>query len=167
MPEIVHRVETAYVGLSRVVRVDSFAEIADQLPPLISWLQEQGVEPADAPFLRYLTFFEDGRIHVEAGVPVDVPVDVGDTPYSCGALPAGRYVAEVHVGSFEGLADATARALEWGSEQGLAWDRDAAPGQESWGCRLEAYEADPLREPDPSRWRTRVLLRLAQPPQAR
>ncbi|NHC12406.1 GyrI-like domain-containing protein [Motilibacter deserti] len=160
MPYIVERGEQAYVGTARDVRMDTIGEIADRLPELLGRLAARDVPLAGAPFLRYLVFRADGTLRVEAGVPVPGPVDVGDGFYA-GALPGGRYAASEHVGHFDGLADATERLLAWGEEQGLAWDRVAAADAEEWACRLESYETDPRQEPDPGRWRTGLLMRLA------
>lgn len=66
-------------------------------------------------------------------------------------LPGGRAVVGIHVGPFDSLASTYQELLAWVAAEGL----ELAVGM--W----EVYLTDPSAEPDPSRWRTRIVWPLA------
>lgn len=159
-PRIVERAAQPYVSIRGVVARETFSEIADRLPELHGWLAARGIEPAGAPFFRYLLIDMPRQLELEAGFPVPGEVD-GDDLVRYGVLPAGRYVTLTHVGHPDRLCDLTAAMLRWGDEQGWRWDMAATPEGELWGCRLEVYETDPRTQPDPTQWQTSLAFRLA------
>lgn len=75
-------------------------------------------------------------------------------------VQAGKYVLDTYVGAPDGLAAATAAVLAWAA-QGVTWDRADGPDGEEWGGRLEVLRSNPLEVPDPTRWVTDLLFRLA------
>ncbi|WP_237439875.1 GyrI-like domain-containing protein [Amycolatopsis rubida] len=84
------RNEQRYVGCRATVGPDSMAEVAHRIAAIIGALAERGLEPACAPFFRYLVLGTDMKtVTVEVGVPVAEPLDLGDE-YSNGVLPAGK-----------------------------------------------------------------------------
>ena len=99
------------------------------------------------------------QLEIEAGVPVAGPVDGDGVVFSAGRT--GRYATPIHVGHPSGLDDATARLLEWASEQGLAFDMSERDGAEHWACRLEIYFTDSSQEPDMGKWETQLAFKLA------
>ena len=99
------------------------------------------------------------QLEIEAGVPVAGPVDGDGVVFSAGRT--GRYATPIHVGHPSGLDDATARLLEWASEQGLAFDMSERDGAEHWACRLEIYFTDSSQEPDMDKWETQLAFKLA------
>ena len=162
-PEIVHREAQPYVAVQRAVTMDTFEKVADRVPELIGWLLQRGIEPAGAPFLRYLVIDMERELLVEAGVPVpgDVPGDVDDGgEVAAKVLPEGRYVVVTHLGHPDDLVAVTAEVLAWASEQGLEWDVDPGDAGERWGCRLEVFLTDPREQPDMRLWRTELAFRL-------
>jgi effector-binding domain-containing protein len=159
-PRIVERAEQPYAAVSGLVTMQTIGAIADRLPEVFGWLGARGIEPAGAPFLRYDVIDMERRLEVEAGVPVAATV-AADGEVLAGVLPAGRYATVTHVGEFGGLVAATAALLDWAAEQGLAWDVTDTPEGQRWGCRLEVYQTNPAEEPDPSKWETQLLFRLA------
>ena len=158
-PEIVTRDAVPYVGVRRIVTMSTLDEIADRIPEVVRWLAERGLEPAGAPFLRYLVIDMAGELVVEAGVPVATGID-GAGDVVAGHLLAGRYVVATVVGAPEVLEGATGELLRWADERGLAWDVEPGPRGDRWACRLESYLTHPLEEPDVSRWRTELAFRL-------
>jgi effector-binding domain-containing protein len=159
-PRIVERAAQPYVAVSGLVTMQTVGAVADRIPEVFGWLGARGIEPAGAPFLRYRLIDMERQLEVEAGVPV-VATAAGDGEVVAGMLPAGRYAALTHVGSFDGLVAATAALLDWAAQQGLAWDVTDTPEGQRWGCRLEVYETDPAEQPDMSKWETQLLFRLA------
>ena len=159
-PRIVQRSDIAYVGIVGSVTIQSVADIADRLPGVIRWLGERGIAPAQAPFFRYLTIDPAGTLEIEVGVPIAEPIE-GEGDIRPGVLPAGRYVTRTHVGHPEALLGVTADMLDWAAERGLKWDMSESGGRETWGCRLEVYNTNPLEEPDATRWVTDLVFRLA------
>jgi effector-binding domain-containing protein len=159
-PRIVERSEQPYVAVGGLVTMQTIGAVADRIPEVFGWLGDRGIEPAGAPFLRYDLIDMERQFEVEAGVPVAAPV-AADGEVFAGVLPAGRYAALTHIGPFDGLVAATAALLDWAAEQGLAWDVTDTPEGQRWGCRLEVYETDPAEQPDPSKWSTELLFRLA------
>lgn len=156
-PTIVERAEQPYVGISGRVTMQTIGKVADRMPELFGMLAERGIEPAGAPFFRYTVLDTEREFEVEVGVPIATPAP----DLRSGILPAGRYVTVTHVGHPDGLADATAKLLDWAEQQGLRWDVTETAEGERWGCRLEIYNTDPAEEPDMSNWQTDLAFRLA------
>ena len=115
-----------------------------------------GLVPGDAPFSRYFSF-EPARIEMEAGVTIaeilGMPAQAfdGSGDVKPGELPAGPVAVGWHVGPYETIGETYARILAWVSEQ----------GREPSGAMWEVYTTDPSAEPDPAKWRTRILIPLA------
>jgi effector-binding domain-containing protein len=159
-PTVVAREEQPYVGIRRVVTMQTMAEIADAIPDVLRWLADRGVRPAGPPFLRYHVIDMEAAMDVEAGVPVDAVPPV-DGEVTASTLPAGRYATVSAVGHPDRLVDVTADLVGWASEAGIVWDRQPGPDGERWGCRLESYPTDPAEEPDMDRWTVELAFRLA------
>jgi effector-binding domain-containing protein len=159
-PMITERDAQSYAGMRRTITMSTFPEISDRIPELFTWLDGKGVAAAGPPFLRLTVIDMDRTIEAEAGVPVATDV-FSEDPVFGGVLPAGRYVDYTHVGHPDGLIDATAAVLAWAEAAGLTFDRRATPDGDAWGCRLIVLLTNPAEEPDPERWQTQLLLRLA------
>lgn len=157
-PRITERRAQRYVGVRDLVTIGSFERIAARTADLADWLAARGIPPAGPPFLRYVAIDMTGTSDVEAGIPVDQPVEP-DGDVFVRTLPAGRHVEVSHLGPPAGLVDATAELLAWGREQGVRWDARDSPAGERWGCRLEIHVTDPRLQP--TEWRTDLVVRLA------
>lgn len=158
--QVVEQPDRPYVAVQARVTMQTIPEIADRYPEVFGWLAEHGLEPAGAPFFRYLVIDMERELVMQAGVPVRSPVE-GSGEVRAGVLPAGRYATVTHTGHPAELVEVTSRLLEWADDQGLQWDVAPSPEGEAWGCRLEHHETDPSEEPDLHRWRTRLEFRLA------
>jgi hypothetical protein len=157
---VVEECQQPYVGLTGHVTMDTIPALADRFGEVFDWLARWGVQPAGPPFFRYRVIDMDRRLVMEAGVPTGTVLD-GDGDVRPGVLPAGRYVTTTYVGHPADLVRVTGDLLAWTAAQGLAFDVSPSDDGEVWGSRLEWMETDPAREPDLSRWRTRLAFRLA------
>ncbi|MEU5884241.1 GyrI-like domain-containing protein [Spirillospora sp. NPDC047279] len=160
MPKIEERGEQPYAGIRRTITWREFPLIADRIPELIGWLAARGLRPAGAPFFRYVTLQGEDSGLVEAGVPVEGPVD-GEGDVFAGTLPAGRYATVTHAGHPDGLFQVTTDLLGWAADQGLTWDMSESEDGEHWACRLEIYRTDPAVQPDLGQWETELAFKLA------
>ncbi|GEL22079.1 DNA gyrase inhibitor [Pseudonocardia sulfidoxydans NBRC 16205] len=155
-PHVTQRPAQPYIFTTREVTTTTIGEIADRIPELLGWLAGRGITPAGAPFLRYLTVDTDGKLLVEAGVPVAEPVE-GDENVDVGVLPAGRYAGLTHRGHPDELVQATTELQAWADEQGLTVDR-THDGR--WSCRLELFHTHPAEVPIDA-WVTELAFELA------
>ncbi len=159
-PIIEERTELPYMGIRTQVTMRGMAKAIPQLlDELFAWLAKQGIEPRGAPFMRYHVIDMVAKLEVELCVPVASTVP-GDNGVSAGMLPAGRYASLIYTGVKRGIQGNKA-LLDWGAEQGLAWDRWVAGKGDAFGGRIERYLTDPDEEPDPAKWETEVAIRLA------
>ncbi|GAA1852222.1 GyrI-like domain-containing protein [Asanoa iriomotensis] len=114
-------------------------------------LQDGGITPAGAPFVRYHTF-GDVETDVETGVPVAEPAD-GTGRVRAGELPSGRAVRTVHLGGHDRLGEAYNRIQEWLETHGTA----TGPAWEVYEWIDLAVEPDPAAWPSPADWRTQLI----------
>jgi effector-binding domain-containing protein len=162
-PKLEERTEQPYVALRTQATMHELGTVIPQLlGDVFAWLGQHGIPPAGAPFIRYLVINMAAQLDIEVGVPVASAVS-GDGRVCAGVLPAGRYASLVYTGPYDGngLVEANAALLKWGTEQGLVWDTWAAENGDGFGARLESYRTDPQEEPDPTKWETEVAIRVA------
>jgi len=157
---VVHRAAQPAATVTRTVTMATMSEIADAIPPLLDWLAARGQAPSGPPFLRYLVIDMAADMVVQAGVPVAVAVQ-GDEHVEPDELPAGAYLTAVHVGPYEGLYGATGALLAYAGGHDLHFDKHPSDAGEVWACRLEWYETNPVEDPDPQHWVTRLEFKLA------
>jgi effector-binding domain-containing protein len=159
-PSVIERAPQPYICVPRTVTMATLPSAADEIPGLLAWLATHGTEPAGPPFIKYNVIDMARELQVEAGVPVAAPV-AGDGQVRAGTLPGGRYAAVTHVGPYDQLVPAVRRLLDWAQGQGLTWDKQDSPEGQRWGCRLEIYPVNPAEQPDPAKWETELVFRLA------
>lgn len=74
-PKLEHRDEQHYVAIRSQV---TMPELGTVLPPLIGevfgWLGSKGLEPAGAPFWRYLVIDMEAKLEIDVAVPVATAV---------------------------------------------------------------------------------------------
>lgn len=157
-PSIELREAQRYLGIGGRVPAGVPAFVDKAFPELFGWLRAHEIEPAGAPFIRYLETDRAGEpVSIEAGVPV-VTEHEGDGRVHADALPAGRYLTLLHVGPYRSerlpdLADARERLVSFAEEEGLTYSRETEGGFEL-PCVLERFLVGPVEEPDFTRWRT-------------
>ncbi len=163
-PAIIERQAEPYLSIPVSVTMET---IGPAIPAthgrLLAWMSAHGVEPAGPPLVRYNVIDMERGLEIEVGIPV-APGTAGDGPVVAGVLPPGRYASLGHVGPHEKLYDAIAALQAWADAKGLAFDMAETPAGDRFGARVEVYQTDPIEEPDPARWRTDVIYRLADPP---
>jgi effector-binding domain-containing protein len=163
-PKLEDRNEQPYVAIRTQVTMQELGTGAiPQLHREVSvWLEKQGVAPSGVSFIRYLVINMMAKLDIELGWPVASPLS-GNDRISAGALPAGRYASLVYIGPYEGngLIEANAALLDWGTEHGIVWDSWEGEHGDGFGARFESYIRDPGNEPDPAKWETEVAIRLA------
>jgi effector-binding domain-containing protein len=155
-PSIIERAEQPYAAITGVVTKTTFSRVADRFPEVFGWLAERRITPAGAPFFRYLVIEQDGRLEVEAGVPIPTMAECTNG-ILCDRLPRGRYASVTHIGHPDGLIPLTAELIGWATDRGLRADLDG----HRWGCRLEVLKTHPLEQPDPNLWETELLVLLS------
>jgi effector-binding domain-containing protein len=158
---VVHRAAQPAATITKTVTMATMSEIVDAIPPLLDWLTSRGQAPTGPPFLRYLVIDMAADMVVQAGVPVAVAVE-GDEHVEPDELPAGDYLTTVHVGPYDGLYGATGGLLAHAGRNGLKLDHHPSDAGDVWASRLEWYETNPVDEPDPARWVTRLEFKLAE-----
>jgi effector-binding domain-containing protein len=160
-PMLEDRADQAYVGIRTQAAMRDLPTLIPQLHrEVYDWLEQRGLSPAGAPFIRYHVINMETKLDIELGVPVATAVG-GDDRVKGGVLPAGRYAALTYTGDYAGLMAANAQLLDWGATQGLAWDQWETAEGDAFGARFETYITDPGNEPDPAKWQTEVAIRLA------
>jgi len=151
-PTLVNRPEQFYVGIRKRVRM---TELGSMLPPLtddiFAWIDKNGLEPAGAPFWRYLIVDAERKLEIDIGIPIAERVQ-GEGQIIADTLPAGTYAMMLHTGHHNELKEATARLLAWAEEKGVRWKTRGS----WWEGRVEWYYSNPEIEPDLTKWETEL-----------
>lgn len=122
----------------KVARSGLDEALTTMLPRLTSYLEEQNVQAAGEPFVRYYSSRTVERVNVdiEVGAPVSRAVDSGDGSMVSGQLPGGPALVARYKGPYEGVSEAY-EALEAWIEDHEAYEAGGAP----WEVYLVAPEA--------------------------
>ena len=134
-PVVFHRVRQPLSALCMSMG-DLFAGVLDAVA-------RAGGAPAGTHYARFHSVVPEA-FDVEIGLPVVRPVAVV-APFGAGTLPGGRVATLLHVGPYEQLPES------WN----VLSSRIAATGEKLADC-WEVYLTDPVTEPDPARWMTRL-----------
>lgn len=163
-PKLENRIDQHYIAIRTQVTMQELGTgVIPQLHREVrAWLENQGLAPTGAPFIRYRVINMMEKLDIEMGWPVANALS-GNDRICADVLPAGRYASLVYIGPYEGdgLIKANAALLDWGSQQGITWDRWQDEHGDGFGGRLESYLKDPGNEPDSTKWETEVAIRLA------
>ena len=76
------------------------------------------------------------------------------------ALPAGRYASLVYTGVENGVP-ANGALIDWARAQGLNFDSWDTNLGEAFNGRVEYMMDGPDDDPNPSNWKTEVMIKLA------
>lgn len=141
------RLADQYTAVMRaeIPRTELAHWLATVYPKVREYLRRVGVKPVGPPFARYT--YLGKAVAVEAGYPVpgDIP---GDGTVVASTLPDGRAAVTTHWGPHDDLDRAYAAVRRWLLISGRA----------AIGARWEVYHTNPVAEPDPTRWRTDVVV---------
>jgi len=129
----------------RVKRSEVAAQLAQLFGRIFEHTQRNGIPLAGQPFTR-IQEWGPGMLLIDAGLQVATPAK-GDGDIKSDTLPGGPAASTVHMGPYEGLADAHAAIQVWIADNGLT------PGSAPW----EIYVSDPAEYPDPKDWKTDVV----------
>ena len=121
------------------------------LPEVMNHVLSVGAQMAGPPLVRIFGR-KDGKIDLEAAMRVAQAISPGGRVKS-GTLQAGKAVVAGHVGPFDQLEETHQKIQEWVKTQGLT--KNGAPWEEYW--------TDPGMEPDPAKWRTKVVWPVKEP----
>lgn len=152
-----------YVACRSTVTADSFRSVVDaNFGRPFAWLNDQGIQPAGAPFIRVLRLDDSGEpAAIEMGVPVAGTVEPGEGLLA-GEMPAGRYLVYIHHGPYtheelDDLRDAQQMLDRFAEEEEPGSTKaDAGPGI-GLAANAEYYEVGPPMEEDFTKWRTRMV----------
>jgi len=158
-PKVVQRDARTYLGIHAVVTMATVDDTVQVLIGEVLGRPDVLTAATGAPLVRYDVIDMERELAIQVGVPVH-PGTPGDERAVAGILPAGRYLAATHTGPYDELVEATGAFRAWASEHGYLFDVRPGDGAEVWGCRLEHYPTDPVKEPDPRRWETVLEFRL-------
>ena len=135
----------------RVTRAQIPAVIAEVLPRVFAFAQQNGCAPAGPPFCRYLEMGPEYLV-MEPGIPIAAPAQTRpDSEIQAGTLPGGPVAVTVHLGPYDRLPEAVTALREWMERQALPYTSGF------W----ESYVTDPGETPDPKDWKTDVFWPLA------
>ncbi len=102
--------QPAAVVRDRVTREEIPALLNGAFPEIFLFLQSRAVAISGPPFARY--GLGEDAFDVTAGFPVSGEIEPTGR-IQAGELPGGEVATTVHVGSYQGLADALHAVLEW------------------------------------------------------
>jgi effector-binding domain-containing protein len=157
-PKIEDRPARPYVAVAETVSMQQLPAAVDRgFPEVFGWLQANRLQPAGAPFIRYVHVDMPSELSIELGVPIDGEAPV-DERVQQGLLPAGRYAVLVHIGPYDGLVGANAALQQWARARDIVWAMDDGG---RWRARVENYLTDPSQEPDASKWQTELAYLIA------
>ena len=159
-PKLIDRKEQPYMGIRTQVPMRQFQKMIPKfVNELLTWLATQGVKPAGGPFMRFHVINMSSNMDVEIGVPVASALP-GTGHIAADVLPAGKYAALIYTGVKNGIK-ANKALLDWAAEQGIVWDRFDSVNGDGFGARYETFLTGPEDDPDQSKWKTEVAIRLA------
>ncbi len=148
---VVETLEERQVASIRLscARKDMQRTLAVLLPEVMQHVISQGAGMAGQPLVVYHSWGDP--IELEAAIPVAAPVE-GKGRVKSSRLPAGEAVVAWHIGPYDKLGETHGRIQAFMEQRGL--ERRAPCWEEYW--------TDPGMEPDPSKWRTRVVWPVKQ-----
>lgn len=140
------RTEACATAIVRVTvpRADVRPAMAAAVAELFAGLSAQGLAPAGPMYSLHLRMDPD-VFDFEVGVPVAGKVAPRGR-LEPGEIPAARVARAIHVGSYEGLAEAWGELDRWVASESLQ------PRADLW----ERYLLGPETDVDPATWRTEL-----------
>lgn len=146
-PKLVTKPPQPYAAMLLTLRQPDIAGVA---PPLIAdviaWITARGGSVTGAPFFNYVTFFPDGTMQMQVGMPT-ANVLPGDDRISTGTLPGGTFASLTATAPYHELHDANMQLDHWAKTNGHALD-GTVEGENFVGAnRLEIYRSDPGEDP--------------------
>ena len=158
LPTVVERPAIPFLAIRRKVTRPFGGAVPGIIDDLFSALKACQVSPAGPVFFKYnIVAMPD--LDIEFGVPVDNPAPAS-VPLVAGTLPAGRYAELTYLGPYDELVAVNGTLIDWARQAGLVFDTVRRSDGEYFVSRLEIYHNGPEEEPDPSKWKTTVSIKL-------
>lgn len=149
-PHRVHITEQPVAVVRERVPMDSLTGFFDRaFGAVMAAVQTQGARPAGPPFALYHGM-PGASVDVEAGFPIQGNFH-GTGEVASGVLPDTDAFEAIHTGPYDQLGTTYDAIREHMQAEG------ATPGNDMW----EYYLSDPLKQPDPATWQTRVIWPVA------
>ena len=111
----------------------------------MNYLKENNEDIAGFPFAIHHPCKEEGYIFLECGLPVGQKL-AGNEKIEYKEIPAGKHVVASHFGHFKTVQITYDAAQKYIEENNLEMD----------GIAFQMYVTDPMKEPDQSKWETKV-----------
>lgn len=152
----------SYVAVAATTTLDELPMlIPTSIDRVLASGGQSGMAVTGPPFIRWLVIDMPNSSQVHVGFPVDGFVDVGEGVVS-GEIPSGSYVSLTYQGANGGV-EANRALLDWADEQGIRLDRTENADGDHFKGRVEWLLDGPADDPDPSTWRTRVMIKVSEP----
>ena len=141
-----------FVGIRETVGMDKMQEFyANSLGKAFQGVQKSGAEMAGAPCGLYFTWDEaNSKTDMAGAIPVKENAEVEGL--STFEVPSSQALLVEYYGNYEGLGDAHMAIDEYMNATGV---KTVPPA-------IEEYITDPQKEPDTSKWLTKVYYPLEQ-----
>lgn len=160
---IKHIEEQPYVAIRSSVAIGRLDKIiGTQLDEVMSWLTENGVSSVGAPLIRYhvCPAIADPQaiVEVSIGWPIRKIVNTHGSMESA-ALPGGNYACLTFIGVENGIAG-NEQLISWAKGHNHLFDSWFLSSGEGFSGRVEYMLDGPEDDPDPSKWRTEVAIKI-------
>jgi len=160
IPSVVTREAEPYLAIRTHGPMTKLPEFAPPLfPRLHQWMNDNAIASGTSGFFRYRRFC-GADVELEVGTTTLAPAR-GDGEVIAGELPAGRYAHAVHTGPYDRLYDAFLMLEGWMGGRGLTPAGQYGPDGARPDCQIEIYRVTPMQAEDPLRWKTDILIKLA------
>jgi len=143
------RIETLEVRHVATIRLtckhaDLKQTLSTILPEAMGAVFGSGARVVGAPFVRYHNWGDD--LDIEGGIPVAEPI-LPKGRVQPRTLPGGPALVTIHLGPYDRLGETHTRMQEYVEDNEL----------QLAGAPWEEYLTDPGMEPDPKKWKTKVI----------
>ncbi len=160
-PKVERRDVLYTLGIRTQVPMDQLSAIVQPYgDEAKAWMVERGIPTDGLFYIRYYRCDMDKPLDIEIGWLVNAAT-TGDDRVQSNVFPSGDYAAMTYTGDYDGLFDATTYLEEWAQRNRVKWDRRPDEHGE-FQSRFEFYITDPVEEPDPQKWETEVLIKVAE-----
>lgn len=144
-------IETAAQPVLSIRKVTSVEKLPDEIGKayqlIISYLQEVGQQPAEAPFTAYYNMDME-KLEVEMGFPVSEELQ-GKGDIAASVIPAGKKAVCMYKGSYQDMAPTYDAMTKWIIENGY----------QPTGIAYEFYYNSPMEVPE-SELLTKIMFLL-------
>jgi len=121
------------------------SKMIEMYTSLMRYIRENNEEIAGSPFAIYHPIEEEGTVLLECGLPVNAKLQ-GEEPINFITIPESKVLIASHFGHFKTVQKTHKKLKKYIAENNL----------EMAGTPWEMYITDPMKEPDQSKWETKV-----------